>query len=291
MTWGLMVSTLSLPISAAPISTPSTTADSSNQITKTIDVKARMTDVLTSLKRAPLSYADEPVNKQFKVPLKQISSKADIQKANVQPVLAKKNNAKYGFVENSYIVTFKSPEKGKSHFIKRPDKAFNGLSSVPFGQHRNGQRPSDIAAKLKLKGEVLSIHDAINSVHVSMNAKEAQRLARDKRVLRVEQDRYLNTTTAVQNSPGWALDVTDSLTVSRNNAYDYTFTGAGRTIYILDTGLNLGTQAVDDEFDGRASVLWDVNGAGGADCNGHGSMVASAAAGIRTVWPKVPQWL
>lgn len=33
------------------------------------------------------------------------------------------------------------------------------------------------------------------------------------------------------------------------------------------------------EFGSRASIIWDVNGGTGNDCNGHGSMVSSAAAG------------
>ncbi len=64
-----------------------------------------------------------------------------------------------------------------------------------------------------------------------------------------------------------------------DNTYNYVNNGSGRTIYILDSGLDLSKSAVAAEFSGRASVLFDFNGGNGADCNGHGTMVATAAAG------------
>lgn len=56
-------------------------------------------------------------------------------------------------------------------------------------------------------------------------------------------------------------------------------TGAGRTIYILDSGLTLSNSSVAAEFGGRASIIYDVNGSGGNDCLGHGTEVASIAGG------------
>lgn len=51
-------------------------------------------------------------------------------------------------------------------------------------------------------------------------------------------------------------------------------------MYVLDTGLDLAIPAVASEFGGRASVIFDVNSGGtGADCNGHGTRVASAIGG------------
>ncbi len=41
--------------------------------------------------------------------------------------------------------------------------------------------------------------------------------------------------------------------------YVYTNTGAGREIYILDSGLDLSNPTVAAQFGGRASVIWDVN--------------------------------
>jgi subtilisin family serine protease len=84
---------------------------------------------------------------------------------------------------------------------------------------------------------------------------------------------------ASQNNPGWALDRLDSQLPALNNTYSYVNNGSGRTIYILDSGLDLSKPTVAAEFGGRASVFFDFNGGNGADCNGHGTKVATAAAG------------
>lgn len=124
--------------------------------------------------------------------------------------------------------------------------------------------------------EIVSIFDNINAIHVKMDTKEAYRLSRDKRVLTVEKDILVSTT---ETNSGWGLGRIDEQTSNSDNNYNYSSTGSGRTIYILDSGLNIGTINVDNEFGGRASVIWDVNGQGGGDCQGHGSKVSSAAAG------------
>lgn len=112
-----------------------------------------------------------------------------------------------------------------------------------------------------------------------MTADEAQRLSLDPRVLYVQQD--MIATAAIQNNPGWALDRLDEVTPLLDNTYnDSPSNGTGRTIYILDSGIALGNATVAAEFGGRASVIWDVNtGGAGNDCLGHGTQVASAAAG------------
>ena len=111
-----------------------------------------------------------------------------------------------------------------------------------------------------------------------MDETEAERWRKDGRVEYVEQDMILTSGTT-QSNPGWGLDRLDETSVTLDNTYVYTNTGAGREIYILDSGLDLSNPTVAAQFGGRASVLWDVNGGTGADCNGHGTQVSSAAAG------------
>lgn len=188
------------------------------------------------------------------------------------------DNSISNFVKNSYIVTFKKPEKGFSPLIEIPTKANRGITQTPFGEHSSWQTRQEVADKINLKGEVVSIFDNINAIHVKMDAKEAYRLSRDKRVLLVEQD-MLTTTSTTKTNSGWGLGRIDEQTSNSDDEYDYSFTGSGRTIYVLDSGLNIGTTNVDNEFGGRASVIWDINGLGGDDCQGHGSRVSSAAAG------------
>jgi len=189
-----------------------------------------------------------------------------------------KNPAKTGIVEGSYFVTFKTAEKGQESFIKRPEKVMRGFSNVPFGMHSTGQSKHEIALDLNLNGEVVAIYDAINTIHVKMDEKEADRLSRNTNVESITPNQYMQIS-ATQTGVEWALDLMDETTITLDSTYNYSFDGAGRTVYVLDSGLDLGVQAVADEFDGRAQVFWDVNDQGGNDCFGHGTQVASAIAG------------
>ncbi|TXL03785.1 hypothetical protein BMR09_14115 [Methylococcaceae bacterium CS3] len=182
---------------------------------------------------------------------------------------------------NSYIITFKTPDDGSAPLITPPpskEDYYGNLSG--FGEYIGQITKQELKNELNIKGEVVSIFGSINAVHVKVDENEASRLSRDKRVLLVEKDRLLTTSTT-QTNPGWGLDRIDDATPTVDNEYTYSMTGLGRTIYVLDSGLNLGTKDVDDEFEGRATFLWDVNGKGGNDCQSHGSKVSSAAAGRR----------
>ncbi|GFO76806.1 hypothetical protein BPLS_P4821 [Bathymodiolus platifrons methanotrophic gill symbiont] len=176
---------------------------------------------------------------------------------------------------------FKTPDDGSAPLITPPpskEDYYGNLSG--FGEYIGQITKQELKNELNIKGEVVSIFGSINAVHVKVDENEASRLSRDKRVLLVEKDRLLTTSTT-QTNPGWGLDRIDDATPTVDNEYTYSMTGLGRTIYVLDSGLNLGTKDVDDEFEGRATFLWDVNGKGGNDCQSHGSKVSSAAAGRR----------
>lgn len=125
---------------------------------------------------------------------------------------------------------------------------------------------------------MVSIFETINAAHIKMDAAEADRLRRHPQVLEVEQDRILTAQTT-QTNPGWGLDRLDQATPPLNNTYVYSANGAGQTIYILDSGLDVSNAAVAAEFGSRASIIYDVNGGAGYDCEGHGTKVASAAGG------------
>ncbi len=139
---------------------------------------------------------------------------------------------------------------------------------------------------MDLQGQVLAILDTMNAVHVKMSAAEAEKWRQDERVESVEQDMLL-TLFGTQTNPGWALDRIDELTPILDNTYTYTNNGAGRTVYVLDSGLDLRISKVAAEFGGRAQIVWDANyNSGGpippdwgADCLGHGTNVASVIGG------------
>ena len=199
------------------------------------------------------------------------------------------------FIENSWFITFKdtsefTPGSSARPLIDPPDESKRGLKSVPFGEHSTGQSKEALAKAMALNGQVLAILDTINAVHVKMSAAEAEKWRQDERVESVEQDMLL-TLFGTQTNPGWALDRIDELTVTLDNTYTYINNGAGRTVYVLDSGLDLRKSKIRAEFGGRAEIVWDVNYTGGyptpdwwgADCTptnvSHGTAVASLIGG------------
>lgn len=112
------------------------------------------------------------------------------------PQGSKKVSQNGRLVKDSYIVTFKNPVDNEPPLIEPPSKV--NLGNVPFGQHSTGQSKEDLTAKLNIQGEIVSIFETINAIHVKMDSKEALRLSHDPRVLRIDQDRLLITTTPIQ---------------------------------------------------------------------------------------------
>lgn len=82
----------------------------------------------------------------------------------------------------------------------------------------------------------------------------------------------------VQNEATWGLSRIDQRASSPDNYYDYSFTGDGVTVYVVDTGINIQHR----EFQGRASIAASfipTSKGDGGDCHGHGSHVAGIIGG------------
>jgi hypothetical protein len=184
------------------------------------------------------------------------------------------------FVDNSYLVTFREPIGTENPLILPPNRASNlSKGQAPFGEHSTGQSKRELENTLGINGQVVRIFETINAAQIHMDSEEAYRLSLDERVELVEQE-GITFSMATQTNPGWGLDRLDEITAILDNSYSYINNGAGQTIYILDTGLNVGTSSVTAEFGGRATIFYDFNTGGtGSDCQGHGTQVASAAAG------------
>ncbi len=106
---------------------------------------------------------------------------------------------------------------------------------------------------------------------VEMSPEAAAALSSDSRVQYVEEDAEISILSP-QTAPIWALDRIDQRNMPLNAEYSFERTGAGVSVYILDTGI----RPTHADFGGRASIAFDVlnDGQNGLDCNGHGTHVA-----------------
>jgi len=112
----------------------------------------------------------------------------------------------------------------------------------------------------------------------------AQALARNPLVAYVEPDQVYHsdeTESMDANGDPWGLDRIDQQELPLSATYDYTATGAGVNVYIIDTGI----WTAHPDFDGRADNVYDaltfnlLGGVSGEDCNGHGTHVAGTIGG------------
>ncbi len=85
---------------------------------------------------------------------------------------------------------------------------------------------------------------------------------------------------AIQTRPTWGLDRIDQISLPLDSKYDYDSAGSGVRIYVIDSGINW----THNDFRNRVPYSWTFyrDSFGNPttwDCNGHGTHVASTAAG------------
>lgn len=110
-----------------------------------------------------------------------------------------------------------------------------------------------------------------------LDDQDVAALLADRRVSAVEPDRVVRAY-GVQSEAGWNLDRIDQSSLPLDGSFSYGPTGAGVTVYVVDSGI----RATHEEFTGRVLPGYSVisDGRGTDDCNTHGTHVSGIVGGV-----------
>lgn len=158
--------------------------------------------------------------------------------------------------------------------------------AVNSAEEPRGNRPNlpDLVRELTSRGKGkagASFESALSGFVLIGSEALAAELANDARVAYVEEDAVATIAgTEFATTPSsWGLDRIDQRALPLDGSYTWNAEGIGVDIYVIDTGIRSSHVDFAGRVDTTRAFTAFSDAYGTEDCNGHGTLVAGAAAG------------
>ncbi len=132
-------------------------------------------------------------------------------------------------IENQYIVILKESYMNEDMHSE--------LTVSNKKKHRK-QKIASVSLEMakKYQGHIRHQYSSgLSGFSITMDAKHLEAMLADERIDYIEQDEIIEVDT-IQKNAIWGLDRIDQADLPLNSEYNYQYTGAGVTAYIIDTG-------------------------------------------------------